>query len=146
MLMWMWRNRDLIHCWWEMKQRTCCGKPSGFLKKVTQNYSIIQLFNFKIHIQEKWNLHTYRKLYMHIYSIIFITVEKRNKGHATTWMNPENMLSEISQTSRIILWFPSLETVRTGKSIETESKEYVVILEWGNWKWLLNGYRVLKHL
>ena len=49
-------------------------------------------------------------------------------------MNPENMLSEISQTSRIILQFLSFEIVRIGKSIERESKKYVVILEGGNWK------------
>ena len=61
-------------------------------------------------------------------------------------MNPENMLSEISQTSRIILRFLSLEIERIGKSIETESKEYMVILEGEDWKLLLNNYRVLKHL
>ena len=50
---------------------------------------------------------------------------KRNEIliHATTWINPENMLTERSQTQKVTYYVvPLYEISRRGKSIETESR------------------------
>ena len=50
---------------------------------------------------------------------------KRNEIliHATTWVSPENMLSERSQTQKVSHYvIPSYEIPGIGKSIETESR------------------------
>ena len=62
-----------------------------------------------------WYIHT-RECYSAI---------KRNEAliYAVTWMNPEDMLSERSQTERShIVRFHFNEMSRTGKSKETESR------------------------
>ena len=50
---------------------------------------------------------------------------KRNEIliHATTWMSPENMLTERSQTQKVTYYVvPLYEISRRGKSIDTESR------------------------
>ena len=54
--------------------------------------------------------------------------------HATTWMNPKNMLSERSQIQKITCCLtPFIWCVQQNKSVETENK-CVVAWGWG-WEW-----------
>ena len=78
-LMWMWRKRDLIHCWWEMTQCTCGGKPSGFLKKGNTELPhnpAIQLQD----ISRRSEIYIHRKLYMHVYSITIHNSQKKKQS------------------------------------------------------------------
>ena len=60
-----------------------------------------------------------------IHTMVFHSALKKNEItiHATTWMNPENiMLGERSQTPKTWYMIPFDEISRIGKSIETESR------------------------
>ena len=70
--------------------------------------------------------------------------------HATMWLNLKNIMLSENQTQKFtyyvvyyIVWLHLYEISKLGKSIETESR-LVVARGWeeGQWKWLLNGYRI----
>lgn len=85
----MWRNQNLIHCWWECRMVWPLWKTVWQSLKSLNKYSITPQFHPQVYTQENWK-HFHTKAYAQMFTALFIIVKRRKQLKCSStdkWIN-----------------------------------------------------------